>query len=119
MANYFCQKPRQLLLEGTDKINKQFCEWCKLDYIPKPSPANITERTEIQTEPPFKARSGTNLTLFNYLTYIYTSRQFKNEQDTKAYWLNRKASDNFMKAVSRPMYDTVMKKVLEDISHTI
>lgn len=114
IANYFCQLPRYLLIKGLGTINAEFAEWCTNEYIPKSSliPKPTTSR-EISDEPTFKSKSGTTLTLFNYLTYIFTSKKFRSEQDMKSHWLNRSNNDNFMRAISHPMYDSVMKKVLE------
>lgn len=86
MANYFCQGPRQLLMKEMGDINRQFSEWCMMEHIPKPITTNITERDQTITEPSFKARSSTTLTLFNYLTYI----NFRSEQDLKKILVEQK-----------------------------
>lgn len=56
-----------------------------MTYIPKltdSTTATTTNQNKVSTEEhTYKTSGGTTLSLFNNLTYIFTSKKFRNEQD--------------------------------------
>lgn len=82
--------------------------------VPKPNQPS-TSSIEHSTEPMFTNVSGGSLNLFNYLNWVWTSKSCRSESEMKADWIARShnPNNNFMRAISHPQYNTIIKKVID------
>lgn len=117
-CNYYCKKPRQIIIYSDEPILSVLSSWCQMTHLEKPQlsrPGQQQSTADPCTEPMFTNVSGGSLNLFNYLNWVWTSKSYRSESEMKADWIARShnPNNNFMRAISHPQYNTIIKKVID------
>lgn len=117
-CNYYCKKPRQIIIWSEEPVLSVLSSWCTMTHLEKPPQIKQGQHNtsnDILTEPMFTNVSGGSLNLFNYHNWVWTSKSYRSESEMKADWIGRShnPNSNFMRAISHPQYNTIIKKVID------
>lgn len=118
-CNYYCKKPRQIIImSDSNYVMKTLSEWCMQPYLEKSvttQPSTSKSKEPSESEPFLNKFKEPPLVLLNYLNRVWTSKSYRSEGEIKSDWISRNTNpnNNFMRAISHPQYNTIIKKVIE------
>ena len=113
LCNYLVKPPRYLLVPTTDPRIEIINNWLQLEHIEKLEEPYEEKLQKAKTSERMTLKSGKTMEMYKYLSYLYDMKNFENPEQLKQYWVNRDNNENFLTAMTHPMYDAVMKKVAE------
>lgn len=109
-SSAYCKHPRQIIIGSSQNIMLILTSSCSTTYLKKTMNTQQKGHDNASTHD-----NRVYFNLFNYLNWVWTSKSYRSERAMKSDWIGKKQhpNNNFMKAISHPQYNMIIKKIIE------